>query len=395
MFVFFSLPNTILPFFGGKLTDTFGCRRILLIFSSIILMGQMCVNVGLASGKVNLALFGRFLFGIGAEGCGVAQAVLIAKCFEGDDKSLLLATSMNAMIGKLGSIANALISPILDWHFGIQVALVGATCACLLSFTCTAVLFNLTSDIPTPQVQRPTETTALLSDPSIPIETPELEDLEIALPSISATLSHLPRNFWVVCLTFVAFTVPYYCFNNTALDFLMSKWYTGDTVSAGFAMSIPMITLTMLLTICGSYLTPTASGFLVQFLSLILFTSVHLALGFAPLPSPTAPFILIGLVGAINFTLTYPFVNICIRREEARIQQEEGVSVKMLGLAFGVLVCVQNITLAIVPMCVARILTVPGMQRWGFVELFFAGIAGVGALGSGWNWWCERARNLK
>ncbi|KAJ3283346.1 hypothetical protein HDU79_009165, partial [Rhizoclosmatium sp. JEL0117] len=264
LFVMYSLPNTFLPFFGGKLTDRFGCRLVLLFCCLATLTGQVMVNIGLFVKEVKLVLLGRFIFGIGGESTAVAQAVLIADCFEGKD--LLFATAMNAFTSKMGSIANAFLSPLIDRHFGIEVAILGPTIA-----------------YPTP-----------------------------------SNLSHLPYEFWIVCTTFILFTGPYYCFNNTALDFLVSKYYPNDTVSAGFAMSVPMTVSTSLLTISGKTLsTSTHSKSIYLVFSFLTITAVHIFLGFTAL-SPIVPFIALGTAGAINLTLMYPFVNHVIRRHEAR-----------------------------------------------------------------------------
>ncbi|KAJ3064953.1 hypothetical protein HDU98_011656 [Podochytrium sp. JEL0797] len=180
------------------------------------------------------------------------------------------------------------------------------------------------------------------------------------------------------------FCGPYYCFNNTALDFLMSKWYPGDTVTAGFAMSIPMISSTSLLTVCGSLLTANSTGFLIEFVSMLTVTCVHLTLGFSSV-SPTIPFMVMGLVASINLTLTYPFLSHVVKREETRLAG----AVKMLGLAYGVCVCCQNIALTLIPVGVAWILVGEGEGRWVVVQMFFAGLCAVGAVGAGWLWWNE------
>ncbi|KAJ3064778.1 hypothetical protein HDU98_011840 [Podochytrium sp. JEL0797] len=377
LFVFYSLPNTILPFFGGKLTDKFGCRHVLLACSFLITTGQIVFNLGLVSGNLYLTFVGRLIFGIGGESLSVAQAVLTATWFDG--QSLLIATSMNAFFAKCGSITNAIVSPLLDHYFGVRIAVMGATVACIFSCTASILLYNLTEEL-SPH-QQVSETTPLLTD--------NLEDaMEMAIEEVEhimADLSHLPKSFWVSCVTFVMFIGPYYCFNITALEFLMDKWYTGDTVTAGFAMSIPMIASTTLLTVCGAILSADVIGFSVELGSMILFTLVHLVLGYTTL-SPTIPFILMGLVGAINFTLMYPFVNHCVKHQKRQFQKEApDVNVKMLGLAYGIIVCLQNLANALIPLCVAWILTVGhGSHQWEYVELFYAGVTGIGAVASGW-----------
>ncbi|ORY43989.1 hypothetical protein BCR33DRAFT_717113 [Rhizoclosmatium globosum] len=301
LFVMYSLPNTFLPFFGGKLTDRFGCRLVLLFFCLATLTGQVMVNIGLFVKEVKLVLL-----------------------------------VLDAFTSKMGSIANAFLSPLIDRHFGIEVAIMGPTIA-----------------YPTP-----------------------------------SNLSHLPYEFWIVCTTFILFTGPYYCFNNTALDFLVSKYYPNDTVSAGFAMSVPMTVSTSLLTVSGTTLsTSTHSKSIYLVFSFLAITAVHIFLGFTAL-SPIVPFIALGTAGAINLTLMYPFVNHVIRRHEARAVE----SVSMLGMAYGVCVCLQNVVLVVIPLCVAWILTngQQDMRRWEHLELFFASLSVLGAAGALWLYRIEQ-----
>ncbi|KAJ3070852.1 hypothetical protein HDU98_006143 [Podochytrium sp. JEL0797] len=361
LFVLYALPNTVLPFYGGKFTEIVGSQRMLLACCLMSAVGQIMVNVGLVGGNMFLALLGRFIFGAGAETCSVAQAVLMASWFEG--KNLLLATAMNAFFSKLGAVANSIISPLLDHYFGVEIAILGATIACLISLLASIILYKLTGNMAHPALTQPaanTEMTPLITQARAEMICGSPTDIESVQSVETATISHLPVSFWIVCGTFVSFRAVLYCFNNTALDFLMTKWYTNDTVTAGLAMSIPMITSTVLLAVCGAILTSNTAGYLVEFLSMILFTLIHLTLGFSTL-SPTIPLALIGLVAAINLTLMFPFINHCTKRQESKILEETGVQVNVVGLAYGVAVCCQNVSLTVIPMCVALILT----MGWG------------------------------
>ena len=46
----------------------------------------------------------------------------------------------------------------------------------------------------------------------------------------------LPKTFWLICLICVLLYGTVVPFNNIASDFLMSKWYPGDTQTAGAVM---------------------------------------------------------------------------------------------------------------------------------------------------------------
>ncbi|KAJ3071292.1 hypothetical protein HDU98_005569 [Podochytrium sp. JEL0797] len=390
-FAVYSLPNTILPFFSGKLTDAVGSHRMLLVCCAVNTFGQVMVNVGLVTGNVPLALLGRFIFGIGGESCRVAQAVFIASFCDG--KTLLLATATTVFFGKLGSILNAFMSPLLEHYFGIEIALFAATVACIMSLCLAILLYSLTVDVIPRALSVATERAPLILNPDAEIidMSSDLDVIEPTPQNFTSPLMQLPFSFWIVCLTFVMFRGSYFCFNNTALDFLTAKWYIGDNMSAGFAMSIPVVVSISLLGICGSQLLPDTTGFFISFLSMLAFAVLHLILGFTSL-TPTISLALIGVVGSINQTVMNPFVNLLIKRHEQYLHAQ-GTRVNLQGLAYGVNICAQNIALMVIPLCVAWILRTEGNVRWEIVELFFAGLCGIGAWGAGWLWWSERARD--
>jgi MFS family permease len=63
----YSFPNIILPFFGGILIDKLGVRVAILIFSTVLIAGQMIFTLGGFLTKYWLMILGRTLFGIGSE----------------------------------------------------------------------------------------------------------------------------------------------------------------------------------------------------------------------------------------------------------------------------------------------------------------------------------------
>jgi len=54
----YSLPNVILPLFGGLLLDRFGVRRITLLLSIIVCVGQAVFAVGTSLQVIHLRLYG-------------------------------------------------------------------------------------------------------------------------------------------------------------------------------------------------------------------------------------------------------------------------------------------------------------------------------------------------
>ena len=63
----YSIPNMVLPFFGGLLLDIIGIRFGLILFTAINTFGQFVFYMGAQQNKFWLALLGRVIFGLGGE----------------------------------------------------------------------------------------------------------------------------------------------------------------------------------------------------------------------------------------------------------------------------------------------------------------------------------------
>lgn len=85
LYTLYSVPNVLLPFFGGVFVDRFGARLMLLAFSMAILVGQIIFAIGSSTSNFNLMLVGRVVFGFGGESLGVAQGTLVASWFKNSE----------------------------------------------------------------------------------------------------------------------------------------------------------------------------------------------------------------------------------------------------------------------------------------------------------------------
>ena len=68
----YSLPNMILPVFGGMFLDRIGVRLGLILFTMILTLGQFVFMMGGFLNNFNMLLAGRIIFGIGGECMNVA-----------------------------------------------------------------------------------------------------------------------------------------------------------------------------------------------------------------------------------------------------------------------------------------------------------------------------------
>lgn len=131
----------ILPFFGGVLVDRFGVRLCLLLFSSLIAVGQVIFAVGVSAKSWPLIFLGRLVFGFGGESFTVANSALLADWFKG--KELALAFGINLSISKLGSVINNLLSPILTDKVDIAFALWFGAILCGFGVVCVLLVFPI------------------------------------------------------------------------------------------------------------------------------------------------------------------------------------------------------------------------------------------------------------
>ena len=87
LYTVYSIPNIILPFFGGYIVDYFGAPLTLIIFSVFILAGQIVFAFGASVESWAIMLLGRVVFGLGGENLTVAQSAVLAQWFVGKEVS--------------------------------------------------------------------------------------------------------------------------------------------------------------------------------------------------------------------------------------------------------------------------------------------------------------------
>ncbi|KAL3776343.1 LOW QUALITY PROTEIN: hypothetical protein ACHAWO_002461 [Cyclotella atomus] len=109
LYTAYSIPNTILPLFGGNVVDRYGAPKCQTLFAVIIFSGSFILSVGVSSQSWQLMYFGRFVFGLGAESLSVAQSTGLSEWFEGREVALAMGIALS--VSRLGSIWNNLISP--------------------------------------------------------------------------------------------------------------------------------------------------------------------------------------------------------------------------------------------------------------------------------------------
>lgn len=141
LYTVYSVPNIVLPFFGGFFTDKFGARICLLVFCGFITLGQFIVALGLSMKSWPIMLIGRVIYGFGGESMGVANSAILSEWFKG--KELAFAFGINLSISRLGSVMNNLVSPTLADSVDIQFAFWFGVILCGSSVLCAVLISSV------------------------------------------------------------------------------------------------------------------------------------------------------------------------------------------------------------------------------------------------------------
>jgi len=105
LYTVYSIPNMVLPIFGGIFLDVIGMRIGLILFTSILTFGQFVFWMGGQFHEWWLMLTGRVIFGLGGECMSVSQSSLVSIWFKG--KELAFALGVNMTVSRLGSVINS------------------------------------------------------------------------------------------------------------------------------------------------------------------------------------------------------------------------------------------------------------------------------------------------
>jgi MFS family permease len=141
LYTVYSIPNMVLPFFGGFFVDKLGAPRCLLIFCTCLCLGQSVFAIGATMENWYIMWLGRVIFGFGGESCTVAQSALLAQWFGGQE--LALAFGLNLSLARLGSVLNNLISPAVANRWSTPISLFVGAAWCGLSLVLALALYPI------------------------------------------------------------------------------------------------------------------------------------------------------------------------------------------------------------------------------------------------------------
>lgn len=352
LYTVYSIPNMVLPILGGVFLDRIGMRQGLILFTSILTVGQLVFTMGGYQSNFDMMIAGRVIFGIGGESMCVAQSAIVSSWFKG--KELAFALGINMSVTRLGAVLNSVVVPSLYDSYGLGPALMVGFFICVFSL---ANAFGLVFLDKKAEDQNPESEQAQLSEGD-KFNWSDLYSFDI--------------SFWILTGSCVLTYMSIFPFIQVASDLLQVKYHF-DKITAGYLFGVPYIISAVMSPILGIAIDKVGKRAL-----LITFSSVVLIIAF------TASMNMNECYQCYNEVIPLTLVGVGYSIYAAAIWGSIPYIVKphTVGTAFGLATAIQNIGLVIAPTVVGYIKDQTKQIDHGyhFVSLFFIGINFIGLI---------------
>ena len=308
----YSLPNILLPFISGHLIERVGIKRVLVVLSVFVCSGQAMFAFGTATRQIWLMILGRMVFGVGGESISVVQSCISTQWFH--NKELAFALGLNLAVPRVGSVMNAMFSPMIAnsiptqnnspagswWSFnGVTLAVWVGFLMCCASFASSLVLAYGVGCEP--------HSDESVDDMEDSNDFKEPLTLSSLIRDTFKSTSTLPLSFWLLCPIVMLVYGTIIPFNNIIIEFLQTKWFSGNLELSGKMMSIPDLVCAILVSPCGYIVDRVGKRASIVIASCLSISAIHLTLAFVPgntsghetiisiFAAPMLPLILIGI----------------------------------------------------------------------------------------------------
>jgi len=316
----YSIPNTVLVFFGGIVGDKIGLRLAGMIFVSLCLAGSVLVALGStmigvlspASGYM-ITILGRVVFGCGAESLNVIQNSMIARWFSGG-RELAFAMGLSLSMSRLGDlfalsgttyIVNWFPGSNFNWILWLGVILCGVSCVAVIIYS---VVDKATEKYFVGRTQDPNENNL----------------------NFRAVL-HFDKRFWLIAIVCMAYYGGIFPFTAICSKFLTQSYGMSDS-KAGIYSGIVTLSSLVLSPFLGKFIDIVKMRPYFVVIGSLVVIPCHLYLAFM-LAYPIVPIIFMGLSFSLVPAALWPSIPIVIKPAE-------------VATAFGVMAAIQNSGLA-------------------------------------------------
>lgn len=355
----YSLPNIIMPFFGGYLLDYFGIRVGIILYNSLLIFGQTLFTIGCYSNNYHMLILGRAVFGIGAESLNVAQSTIVTMWFKGKELSTALGISL--CICRLGSSLNSFLSPLLYEYLknlgGVSFA---GLAFLIISLVCGVFLIKMDEKY-------------LKEEKFENTEKIEVKDIK-----------QLNSSFWLMYLNAILCFMSFFSFLNISNKYLQNRFEFKQT-EAGGLLTIPYAVAGVLTPILSYIIDKKGKK-----ASLLIFTCFLLSFNHFSMENISDcdgcltvvwSLMLFGVFFALYTSVLIPAVSVIVEE-------------KVTGTALGIIYSGQNTGLAIGPLIVGSILKNYDLKtEYSTMSMVLGGCAFIAGCDAIANWWYDKFYN--
>lgn len=356
----YSIPNIVLPFFGGVMGDKLGLRTAALLLATLVVIGTAIVALapmkflGLSDTSIFIMMAaGRTVFGAGAESLNVTQIGMVTEWFRGG-KQMAMAFALVLSVSRLGDFLALSSGAYIfrTWGGGnFDFTLIVACGMCIISLFFTVVYFFVDKFSERRYLRNKTEP-----------EPFSMENFKCVL--------RFDLRFWLIsilCMTYYSGVIP---FIGMLTGWLQNKYGYNES-DAGLLSSIVILASMILSPFLGKAVDMVGRRPLVVALGSLLILPAHFALTFTG-PNfgytvyPLWPIVAIGLSFSLVPAALWPCVPMIVPEENTTT-------------AFGTMTAIQNGGLALVSFLVNYIRQHQGDKA---AMLFFVAADALGLIGA-------------
>eukprot|EP01016_Furgasonia_blochmanni_P034235 TRINITY_DN3668_c0_g3_i1.p1 TRINITY_DN3668_c0_g3~~TRINITY_DN3668_c0_g3_i1.p1 ORF type:complete len:518 (+),score=88.29 TRINITY_DN3668_c0_g3_i1:119-1672(+) len=350
-----SLPNFVLPVFGGHLISQIGVRKSVFLFMGILIVSQIIICHASYKRDFIEMLVGRLLMGCTCECIAVAVYVVISNWFLGQEIAAALAIKVS--FGRLGTSTNSFLTPRFvqaggSTFFGYLMGLI------ILVIGFFAGVFFCILDSKNAFVER--------------ISKVRKRSISAEGGSVLESITSYNYMYWwltAVCLVVYSGFKPFLIVAN---KFICIRF--GFTpVEAGAIVMIPYLIAAFVGPVFGALIDKIGRRITMMFFSFALLIIAHVMFTFLPNYEDgnyivVIPMTLLGIFYAIFVAAIWPAFPLV-------------VEIQQIGRAYGLALCTLNIVLGTVPLLMGYIHDATADdEKFGYfwVEVVLLGISTIG-----------------
>ena len=391
LFSIYSFPNIIMTPVGGWMIDKKGLYLSMIVFIIFMIVGQgLIVFVGGVTNNYYIILVGRFISGIGSENLSMAQKVILANWFIGNER--ILAYGTNTAFAQLAIIMTSSLIPIVyesggrsyfyPFLFSFLIAVLALFSSIIIIYLDKNVVrkaknFTKLEDPPEEQKKKENDKEEHKEEEDKLEENGTIKKKLIEKNKKGGVItdsSNFNIVFWLLVISNYLSYGTFFTFVDNANDLLV-KNYHYDFKQAGNIITFIFIISAVGSPLFGYLLKNFGRKMIMMFISLILFLIALIILILIEVNDlndniALAVFglMLIGLFYAMNFSLIWTCISMVVQEDK-------------MGSAFGIVYSSRNINLVISPLIAGLIHDGTEEVRGGYLWLqIFLLIQIIGAI---------------